>query len=123
VKADGDYRLSNLCYNDVTSQMTACVDPSDAQGLEHAAQSRQFLGAVLMLGLAAAITGAGTSSPSGTRAGTDPDPSADLPRQRRLEPEAYRQQVKDCNDWGDGCGQVRSSDISQPRMDQLQEGQ
>ncbi len=51
------YQLSNLCYNDNTSGMTDCIDPSDRQGVERAAlQSRQFLGSIVMLGLAAAMT-------------------------------------------------------------------
>jgi hypothetical protein len=51
------YQLSNLCYNDNTSGMTDCIDPSDRQGVERAAlQSRQFLGSIVVLGLAAAMT-------------------------------------------------------------------
>lgn len=53
----GRYRLSNLCYNDHTSGMTDCIDPSDARSLQRsAAQSRQFLGSIVLLGLAAAMS-------------------------------------------------------------------
>ena len=51
------YQLSNLCYNDNTSGTTDCIDPSDRQGVGRAAlQSRQFLGSIVLLGLAAAMT-------------------------------------------------------------------
>ena len=53
--ADG-YRLSNLCYNDNTSGMTDCIDPSDPRGQQLAgARSRQFLGSIVLLGLVAAM--------------------------------------------------------------------
>jgi hypothetical protein len=49
------YRLSNLCYNDNTSGMTDCIDPGN--GIQRAAaQSRQFLGSIVLLGLFAAMT-------------------------------------------------------------------
>jgi hypothetical protein len=54
-RPDGGYKLSNLCYNDSSSGMTDCIDPSS--GMQRAAaQSRQFLGSIVLLGLAAAIT-------------------------------------------------------------------
>lgn len=43
------YRLSNLCYNDITSGMTDCIDPTD-QAIAQA-QSKSFLGQVLAEGL------------------------------------------------------------------------
>jgi hypothetical protein len=49
------YRLSNLCYNDNTSGMTDCIDPSNAQQ-RAATQSRQFLGSIVLLGLVAAMS-------------------------------------------------------------------
>lgn len=53
----GHYHLSNLCYNDNTSGMTDCIDPSDARSLQRSAvQSRQFLGAIVLLGLVAAMS-------------------------------------------------------------------
>jgi hypothetical protein len=54
--AANGYRLSNLCYNDNTSGMTDCIDPSDKQGQQRAAQSRQFLGSIVMLGLVSAMS-------------------------------------------------------------------
>jgi len=51
------YVLSNLCYNDNSSGMTDCTNPSDAAGQQRAAlQSRQFLGSIVMLGLASALS-------------------------------------------------------------------
>jgi TPR repeat protein len=58
------YRLSNLCYNDETSGMTACIDPSDGQQVQvAAARSRQFLGSVVLLGLAVAMDGSSADTP------------------------------------------------------------
>lgn len=59
-KSKESYVLSNLCYNDVTSGMTDCINPSGNLGGQHAAamQSRQFLGAVVLLGLVAAMSAA-----------------------------------------------------------------
>jgi hypothetical protein len=52
----GGYRLSNLCYNDITSGMTDCIDPSNPQDRQRSAmRSRQFLGSIVMVGLAAAM--------------------------------------------------------------------
>lgn len=52
----GHYQLSNLCYNDNTSGMTDCINPSDARSLQRSAvQSRQFLGSIVLLGLVAAM--------------------------------------------------------------------
>lgn len=40
-----DFKLSNLCYNDITSGMTDCINPSDQEIAK--AQSRNFLAGVL----------------------------------------------------------------------------
>jgi len=57
------YQLSNLCYNDTTSGMTACIDPGDRRTLEQqqaaAMQSRQMLGSIVLLGIAAALSTGG----------------------------------------------------------------
>jgi hypothetical protein len=50
------YRLSNLCYNDTTTGMTDCTNPSDPQGQQRAMLSRQFLGSIVALGLIEAMT-------------------------------------------------------------------
>ncbi len=56
----GGYRLSNLCYNDISSGMTDCIDPSDPRDRQRSAmRSRQFLGAVVMVGMAAAMASGG----------------------------------------------------------------
>ncbi len=56
------FGLLNLCYNDITSGMTACIDPSDRATLDRQGaavmQSRQFLGSIVVLGLAAAMSAA-----------------------------------------------------------------
>ena len=53
----GNYQLSNLCYNDNTSGMTDCINPSDPRSLQRSAvQSRQFLGSIVLLGLFAAMS-------------------------------------------------------------------
>jgi len=58
-----DYRLSNLCYNDLSSGMTACIDPGDRRTLEQqqaaVMQSRQVLGSIVLLGVAAALSSGG----------------------------------------------------------------
>jgi hypothetical protein len=57
------YQLSNLCYNDTTSGMTACIDPGDRRTLEQqqaaVMQSRQVLGSIVLLGMAAALSSGG----------------------------------------------------------------
>jgi hypothetical protein len=57
------YQLTNLCYNDTTSGMTACIDPGDRRTLEQqqaaAMQSRQVLGSIVLLGMAAALSSGG----------------------------------------------------------------
>jgi hypothetical protein len=55
--ATGRYQISNLCYNDNTSGMTDCIDPSDARSMQRSAmQSRRFLGSIVLLGLVAAMS-------------------------------------------------------------------
>ena len=55
---DGAYAMSNLCYNDLSTTMTDCINPSDNLEGRRAgvAQSRQLLGSIVLLGLAAAMT-------------------------------------------------------------------
>jgi hypothetical protein len=57
-KTQGRYTLSNLCYNDTSSGMTDCINPSASLDDQRAAvmQSRQFLGSIVLLGLVAAIS-------------------------------------------------------------------
>lgn len=57
-QVNGRYAMSNLCYNDVSSGMTDCINPnSNLDGQRAAAaQSRQYLGAIVLLGLAAAMS-------------------------------------------------------------------
>jgi hypothetical protein len=52
------YTLSKLCYNDVSSGMTDCIAPSDNLEARQAAaaQSRQLMGAIVLMGVAAALT-------------------------------------------------------------------
>lgn len=80
------FRLSNLCYNDSSSGMTDCIDPSDRS--QHlAAQSRQFLGAIVVLGLVAAMASSvgdndGASGGNDTDSRDHSDPAKALARQR-----------------------------------------
>jgi hypothetical protein len=54
-KPTDTFRLSNLCYNDVTTGMTDCIDPSDVpQGA--ALQSLQFLRSAIVVGLVDAMS-------------------------------------------------------------------
>ena len=59
-KANDKYTLANLCYNDVSSGMTDCINPQDSLEGRRAAvtQSRQLLGAIVVLGLVAAMSDA-----------------------------------------------------------------
>jgi hypothetical protein len=52
--------LSKLCYNDVSSGMTDCVNPGESMEARQAAaaQSRQLMGAIVLMGVAAALTSA-----------------------------------------------------------------
>jgi hypothetical protein len=50
-KADDHYQLSNLCYNDTSTGMTDCVNPSNPGPM----QNRQFLGSIVLLGMVAAM--------------------------------------------------------------------
>ncbi len=61
-KVNDRYTLSNLCYNDASSGMTDCINPRDSlEGRRAAAtQSRQYLGSIVLLGLAAAMSQAET---------------------------------------------------------------
>ena len=56
-KANDRYRMSNLCYNDVSSGMTDCTNPRDNLDGQRAAvtQSRQLLGSIVLLGVVAAM--------------------------------------------------------------------
>jgi hypothetical protein len=59
-KSNDKYTLSNLCYNDVSSGMTDCINPQDSLEGRRAAvtQSRQLLGAIVLVGLVAAMSDA-----------------------------------------------------------------
>lgn len=50
--------LSKLCYNDVSSGMTDCINPGESMEARQAAaaQSRQLMGAIVLLGMAAALS-------------------------------------------------------------------
>lgn len=50
--------LSKLCYNDVSSGMTDCVNPGESMEARQAAaaQSRQLMGSIVLLGMAAALS-------------------------------------------------------------------
>lgn len=52
------YLLAKLCYNDVSSGMTDCINPGTSLEARQAAaaQSRQLMGAIVLLGVAAALT-------------------------------------------------------------------
>lgn len=49
--------LSNLCYNDVSTGMTDCINPTESLDGRRAAvaQSRQLMGSIVLLGLVAAM--------------------------------------------------------------------
>ncbi len=49
--ATDHFALSNLCYNDVSTGQTDCTDPNNPAAM----QSRQFLGSIVLLGMAAAM--------------------------------------------------------------------
>ena len=57
-KAKERFGLAKLCYNDVSSGMTDCIAVGDSLEARQAAaaQSRQLMGAIVLLGLAAALT-------------------------------------------------------------------
>jgi hypothetical protein len=57
-KAKERFVLSKLCYNDVSSGTTDCIDPGDSMEARQAAaaQSRQLMGAIVLLGVAAALS-------------------------------------------------------------------
>jgi hypothetical protein len=50
-KANDRFLLSNLCYNDTSTGMTDCVNPSNPGPM----QNRQFLGSIVLLGMVAAM--------------------------------------------------------------------
>jgi hypothetical protein len=50
-KSNDRYLLSNLCYNDTSTGMTDCVNPSNPGPM----QNRQFLGSIVLLGMVAAM--------------------------------------------------------------------
>jgi hypothetical protein len=50
-KSNDRYLLSNLCYNDTSTGMTDCVNPSNPEPM----QNRQFLGSIVLLGMVAAM--------------------------------------------------------------------
>ena len=50
-KNNDRFLLSNLCYNDTSTGMTDCVNPSNPGPM----QNRQFLGSIVLLGMVAAM--------------------------------------------------------------------
>lgn len=54
------FTLAKLCYNDVSSGMTDCINPGSSMEARQAAaaQSQQLMGAIVPMGLAAALTSA-----------------------------------------------------------------
>jgi len=54
------FALSNLCYNDTSSGMTACINPDSNLEAERAAamHSPQMLGSIVLLGMVAAMSAA-----------------------------------------------------------------
>lgn len=54
------FALAKLCYNDVSSGMTDCINPGESIEARQAAaaQSRQLMGAIVLMGVAAALTSA-----------------------------------------------------------------
>lgn len=57
-KAGNGYGLANLCYQDASSGMTACINPNDEGQQAAAMQSRRLLGSVVVIGLMAAMAAA-----------------------------------------------------------------
>jgi hypothetical protein len=57
-KAKERYMFSKLCYNDVSSGMTDCINPGESLEARQAAaaQSRQMMGAIVLMGVAAALS-------------------------------------------------------------------
>lgn len=57
-KAKERYALSKLCYNDVSSGMTDCINTGESMEARQAAaaQSRQLMGAIVLMGVAAALS-------------------------------------------------------------------
>lgn len=57
-RAANRFVLAKLCYNDVSSGMTDCIHPGTSLEARQAAaaQSRQLMGAIVLLGVAAALT-------------------------------------------------------------------
>lgn len=51
-KSSDRYVLSNLCYNDTSTGMTDCANPSNPGAM----QNRQFLGSIVLLGMVAAMS-------------------------------------------------------------------
>jgi hypothetical protein len=55
--ANKGYAMSNLCYNDVSSGMTDCINPNSSSDIQRSAmQSQRFLGSIVALGLVAAMS-------------------------------------------------------------------
>ncbi len=109
--AGGGYRLSNLCYADVTSGMRDCIDPSDpAAQAQRIAQSHEFLGRILILGLATAMDDSG------------PPPSSNANQGLLLQQQAHQRLVNDCNQFGSGCDRVPSYEITSERKFKLENG-
>jgi hypothetical protein len=99
------YRLSNLCYNDVSTGTTDCIDPSDGQQVDRsAARSRQFLGSVVLLGLAIAMDGPGGEAPQSSSSAS-------------FNFAQYRGAVDQCNSSGINCWRVQTSDMTPERRD------
>jgi hypothetical protein len=83
--------------------MTDCTDPADGQQLA-AARSRQFLGAVVLLGLVAAMDGA---DPSGSENQT----------QHVQQLQRHQLDVSDCNkNGGFSCGGVNEYEMTRKRQ-------
>jgi hypothetical protein len=110
--AGGSYRLSNLCYADATSGMRDCINPSDsAAQAQRVAQAHEFLGRILILGLATAMADSG------------PPPSSDANQALFLQRQAHERQVNDCNEYGSGCDHLPSYEITMERKYKLENGE
>ena len=55
VKSKDNFKLANLCYNDTTSGMTDCINPTNNSDIQ-LAQSRQFFNSIIVLGLIDAMS-------------------------------------------------------------------
>ena len=101
-KAQDSYALSNLCYNDTSSGMTDCIDPSDHLDGQRAAamQSKKILGAIALVGLAAVVYELNNQGSTHSQAETserDDEFRRGLEAQRWHEEQARREQEEQAN--------------------------